>query len=600
MVKILKIKKVLLLAIILLSLSLLILPGHHALSATKAAGEGCSNNDECDDFCDKTLPNGTFLGSCNHLDGSTYAVRGIGKSCTGGQICVSCGMCYNDTCINRTDQPKCSPTGYGCNTFENCIGGDVCDVSTTTKELPSFASFYKGTCVDPTTQSAGDETITPDEIQVNFIPQVTIPGSKFQQGESLTLENSTAPIIKYIQAIYNYSISLVGIIGAIMLMMGGLIWITSEGNAEKVGQAKSFIGASVVGILLALTSYILLNAVNPDLTAPRPTAVAPTKEQVIVRVEACNWRIASETTCVSGGTGGGAATTIENPGCSGTTEVQKDGLCENFVPPAATSLQNESSGSCNTTGKKAVCCCNVSNYGIDSQQSGTTVKSLDVDESGVYWCCNAQGGTIEVEHPNTDDTTRLKYVSIQSATKDPVLAKCTEYKNETTFVQDGVTVKFQNDAVTWVNSSSGKCTETYDDTSPLNDQCTGKSNGTICKMTATDLDGTGYCFAGLCKRCLKPGDTCYYNDSEFECPGENGLCGGDHADCNHFSKGDITMCYGKGTTADGKLNIGENCSSNSECTAGSCCLTGSGGNTQWCWPKDIQDPTSNGVTCMTN
>lgn len=69
----------------------------------------------------------------------------------------------------------------------------------------------------------------------------------------------------YIYAIYNYLLGIVGVLATITLMIGGVIWLTSAGNASKVSQAKGWITGSITGIIILLTSYILLYEINPNL-----------------------------------------------------------------------------------------------------------------------------------------------------------------------------------------------------------------------------------------------------------------------------------------------------------------------------------------------
>ncbi len=70
---------------------------------------------------------------------------------------------------------------------------------------------------------------------------------------------------EYIKSIYIYSISIVGILATVVIMIGGLIWITSMGNAARVANAKDWIGAALTGLALAMFSYVLLSIINEDL-----------------------------------------------------------------------------------------------------------------------------------------------------------------------------------------------------------------------------------------------------------------------------------------------------------------------------------------------
>ena len=105
-----------------------------------------------------------------------------------------------------------------------------------------------------------------------FKPQVQIPGmdqaDAFGAPDSkgaYAIPGSTASIAKYVRVIYKYAIGIVGILAAVVLMIGGVMWIVAGGNATAIGEAKAWIGASLTGLLLALMSYLILATVNPAL-----------------------------------------------------------------------------------------------------------------------------------------------------------------------------------------------------------------------------------------------------------------------------------------------------------------------------------------------
>ena len=110
-----------------------------------------------------------------------------------------------------------------------------------------------------------------------FKPQVGI-GSDFQAGTSYTPDGSTAMIAKYIRAIYKYAIGIVGILAAVVLMIGGVMWIVAGGNSTAIGEAKSWIGASLTGLVLALMSYLILATINPALVDLKTTTIKKIEE----------------------------------------------------------------------------------------------------------------------------------------------------------------------------------------------------------------------------------------------------------------------------------------------------------------------------------
>jgi hypothetical protein len=104
--------------------------------------------------------------------------------------------------------------------------------------------------------------------------QVGIPNSsKFSQGRTITFNSSTGVIAEYVSAIYTYAIGVVGILATVVMMIGGFIWITAGGNPSRVGEAKSWIGGALAGLLLSLLSYTLLMTINPDLLKLRVTPI---------------------------------------------------------------------------------------------------------------------------------------------------------------------------------------------------------------------------------------------------------------------------------------------------------------------------------------
>ena len=73
-------------------------------------------------------------------------------------------------------------------------------------------------------------------------------------------------ITKYFSAFYTYTMGLIGILSTVVIMWGGFIWITAGGNQARVSVAQSWIGASLSGLILALSAVVILNVINPKLT----------------------------------------------------------------------------------------------------------------------------------------------------------------------------------------------------------------------------------------------------------------------------------------------------------------------------------------------
>lgn len=102
---------------------------------------------------------------------------------------------------------------------------------------------------------------------------VKLPGLNFNKAVCTDSECSNNWLAKYIQALYEYGIGIIGILAVITMMIGGIVWVTAAGNAERVSEAKKWIGGSLMGVLIALTSYVVLNMVNPALTELSPIKI---------------------------------------------------------------------------------------------------------------------------------------------------------------------------------------------------------------------------------------------------------------------------------------------------------------------------------------
>ncbi|GEM_PF-4699255 len=101
---------------------------------------------------------------------------------------------------------------------------------------------------------------------ITFTPQVTIPGtSDFANQKEIIVSDSL--IGDYISAFFNFAVPGTAILAVVMMMYGGVIWLTSGGSTERISQAKQYISGAISGMVLLLASYLILNTVSPDLVS---------------------------------------------------------------------------------------------------------------------------------------------------------------------------------------------------------------------------------------------------------------------------------------------------------------------------------------------
>ena len=97
--------------------------------------------------------------------------------------------------------------------------------------------------------------------------------------------NEVAGLEQYLSVLYQFIISAIAILSVVMLMFNGMRWATAGGSSEMVGVAKEGVISAFIGLIIALTSFLLLNIINPalvnflDITLPPFTgATNPTTD----------------------------------------------------------------------------------------------------------------------------------------------------------------------------------------------------------------------------------------------------------------------------------------------------------------------------------
>jgi len=91
--------------------------------------------------------------------------------------------------------------------------------------------------------------------KVEWTPLVEIPG----------MPSGAAPLGGYLVSLYNFLLAAVGIIAMVMIVYGGFRYMTSAGNPATMADAKDIVYSSIIGLALALLSWIIVNTINPEL-----------------------------------------------------------------------------------------------------------------------------------------------------------------------------------------------------------------------------------------------------------------------------------------------------------------------------------------------
>lgn len=57
-----------------------------------------------------------------------------------------------------------------------------------------------------------------------------------------------------------------GIIAVIIMLLGGFKWMTAAGNEDKVAEAKKLIAAGIIGLVIILSAYLIVNFVITNVS----------------------------------------------------------------------------------------------------------------------------------------------------------------------------------------------------------------------------------------------------------------------------------------------------------------------------------------------
>lgn len=165
------------------------------------------------------------------------------------------------------------------------------------KQMTQFSDDFCSATPKPKTKGL-DEAVccceTQEPVQEPVAARFTIPDFQVQIPGLNKLAPVTCPvgekynipwIGQYIAGLYNYALGIVGILAAIMLMAGGLLWLISAGDASKITKAKELIIGSISGLIILLVSYTILTIVNPDLVNLKGVNVSSVQKIVITPIK---------------------------------------------------------------------------------------------------------------------------------------------------------------------------------------------------------------------------------------------------------------------------------------------------------------------------
>ena len=110
-------------------------------------------------------------------------------------------------------------------------------------------------------------------------------------------ESAAVPYLaQYIISIYRYGIIFGSIIAVVMLMIGGILFLTSGGIPANASKGKELIFGSIIGIVLLICSNLILKIINPNLTKLDPITLESIKEAYVSPYELVDYADTEPTT----------------------------------------------------------------------------------------------------------------------------------------------------------------------------------------------------------------------------------------------------------------------------------------------------------------
>lgn len=100
-----------------------------------------------------------------------------------------------------------------------------------------------------------------------------------QGGSTLDQPFQATELREWVAAVFKLGLTLVIIAAAIFIGIGAYMYFAAAGNAEYAGRGKEYIWRSIMGLVLALISWVILTTISPQFTKelreptlPRPAA----------------------------------------------------------------------------------------------------------------------------------------------------------------------------------------------------------------------------------------------------------------------------------------------------------------------------------------
>ncbi len=307
-------------------------------------------------------PNSDITCNAKPLDG---VCKEAGKECTPGAGYQKYGHCDKvdaPCCVPDANVPKSGSTPITtkteCEATKGSDGKNAYCITTVGQNCSTFSLDQIGTCADLGSGTAccaakgtpvpgGSTSSTPSSSasSLQYAPLENLPGFEGESGDFAT----------YFKNVYLLALWIVGISALFMLVVGGFLYLSSAGNTSTLGYAKKTIYGALIGLVIALISWLLLNTINADLTNLKLSGLSGVA-----------------------GLGGGSSTTTTPP--SGNADPEG---CKNLK-----NLRSDIANQCNLASKELVAMMScMEGKGIKNTWTSISASNIGGDQNAAAACC---------------------------------------------------------------------------------------------------------------------------------------------------------------------------------------------------------------------
>jgi len=173
------------------------------------------------------------------------------------------GSCVNDPKrVNCASLPMYSCTGtcswnYVKSSCETAVGSDCAGKDYFNCTVPYLLGICMWTGAIPTVTPATPAAVVVDEPKVETLP-IIVP--------KISNPTEVLSVRSFIGNMINAAFGFVGSIALLMFIFGGLSWMMSAGNAEKVKKSRDTLVWAAIGLVFIFLSYAIARIVIKTLS----------------------------------------------------------------------------------------------------------------------------------------------------------------------------------------------------------------------------------------------------------------------------------------------------------------------------------------------